>query len=195
MDRIAAINYINTAMNSLQAALNVLNATPIGVAVYGQRDVRWASVILGTSQVTIGGYGCLMTCVASLLTDAGTDMTPDELNTWLKANGGYKNGNLFVFNSVDKLNTVKFYNIIDCAMVPAPVAQLDEFIAEGWFVAVKVDFDPKTMAVEEHWVRYLGSGQMMDPWIGDIAPIVPRYKGTDAAEAILRAAIYKKIAL
>lgn len=162
------------------------------VTLYSQRDPRWASDKLGTSATTIGGYGCLMTCAASVLTDAGTVMDPAALNVWLKVNGGYTSGNHFVFASIDKLNTVKFVNIIDCANVPAPIIALDEAIANGDYVIVKVDFDPATMQVEEHWVRYIGAGQMMDPWRGDIAPIVPRFRGKDAAQAILRAAIYNR---
>ena len=128
-----------------------------------------------------------------MLTDAGVAMTPDALNTWLIANGGYADGNLFVFNSVDKLGVVKFDTIIECANVPAPVADLFERVKLGDFVIVKVDFDPKTKEFEQHWVRYVGNGQMFDPWQGDIATITPRYRGKDAAQAILRAAIYRKV--
>jgi hypothetical protein len=163
------------------------------VTTYNQRNPLWGAAKLGTSNTTVGGYGCLMTCAASMLTDAGAAMNPLQLNNWLKANGGFTGSNLFVFASVDKLNVVKFYNLIDCASTPAPVAQLDELVSQGDFVIVKVDFDPATIRTEEHWVRYLGNGQMMDPWQGDIAPITPRYRGKDAAQAILRAAIYKRL--
>ncbi len=97
-----------------------------------------------------------------------------------------------MFNSIDKLGAVHFYNIIDCANIPAPVMQFDELIEQGDFVIVKVDFDATAAGIQEHWVRYLGGGLMADSWHGDIAPITPRYKGKDAAQAILRAAIYKK---
>lgn len=165
------------------------------VTVYSQRDLKWAGDKLGTSATTIGGYGCLMTDVASMLTDAGYKFTPQELNAWLIQNGGYTNGNLLVYAAIDKLGVVKFYNLIDCANIPAPVAQFDALVKQGDFVIVKVDFNPKTMQVEEHWVRYLGDGKMMDPWVGDIDSIVPRYKGKDAAQAILRAVIYKRVSV
>lgn len=165
------------------------------ITVYSQRDPAWAGSKLGTGATTIGGYGCLMTDAASVLTDAGYKVTPLELNAWLIGHGGYTNGNLFVYASIDKLNVVKFYNLVECANIPAPVAQFDSLVKQGDFVIVKVDFDPATMAVEEHWVRYLGDGKMMDPWRGDIASITPRYKGKDAAQAILRAVIYKRVSV
>ncbi len=48
--------------------------------VYNQRNPLWAAAKLGTSSSTIGGYGCLISCVASMLTDAGKVMNPLQLN-------------------------------------------------------------------------------------------------------------------
>lgn len=160
--------------------------------IYSQRDPQWANAKLGTSQSTIGGYGCLITSIASCLTDSGLAMTPLALNDWLKSNGGYSASNLFIFNSINKLNTLHFDSLLNCEGVPAPVIALDKAVYDGGYVVVKVDFDPKTIATEEHWVRYIGGSQMIDPWYGDIASITPRYRGKDAAQAILKAAIYKR---
>jgi hypothetical protein len=161
------------------------------VTLFSQRDPAWSALHLGTSSSTIGGYGCLITCVASMLTDAGKPFTPALLNAWLIQNGGYSGGNLFVFAAIDKLGLVKYDYMIDCATKPAPMTQLGAEIKAGKYVIVKVDFNPATLATEEHWVRYLGDGQMFDPWQGDIAPIVPRYRGATEAQAILRCLIYK----
>jgi hypothetical protein len=163
------------------------------ITVYSQRDPAWSMVKLGTSAVTIGSHGCLITCAASMLTDAGKLFTPALLNAWLILNGGYAGDNLFVFAAIDKLNAVKFEYMVECATKPAPMAQLEQEIAAGKFVIVKVDFNPATIATEEHWVRYLGDGQMFDPWQGDIAPIVPRYRGANAAQAILKCLVYRKV--
>jgi hypothetical protein len=178
-----------------QAAMIIEVMNPGGgkpeVTRYNQRDPGWAGIQLGSSVATIGSHGCLITCAASLLTDAGKVYTPATLNAWLVLNGGYSGGNRFVFTAIDKLHAVKMDYQIECATVAAPVAQLDAEIKAGKWVIVKVDFNPGTVETEEHWVRYLGDGEMFDPWVGDIAPMVPRYRGKDAAEAILRAVIYK----
>jgi hypothetical protein len=163
------------------------------VTLYSQRDPLWASERLGTSSSTIGGYGCLITAIASALTDAGKPYTPGTLNAWLVLNGGYSGGNNFVFASVDKLAVMKYEYMIECATKPAPLTQLEAELKAGKFVIVKVDFTPGTVAIDQHWVRYIGNGEMLDPWQGDIAPIVPRYRGVDAAQAILRCAIYRRV--
>jgi hypothetical protein len=162
------------------------------VTTFSQRDPAWAGIHLGTSSSTIGGYGCLITAVASMLSDAGKPYNPQTMNAWLILNGGYSNGNLFAFASVDKLGVVKYDYNIECATKPAPMTVIEAELKAGKFVIVKVDFNPATVATEEHWVRYLGDGQMFDPWAGDIAPIVPRYRGADAAQAILRCLVYKR---
>jgi len=56
---------------------------------------------------------------------------------------------------------------------------------------VQVDFVPD-LKRDQHWVLYLGDGMMMDPWVGDVAPIT-RYKGKDASECIRAVAIYRRI--
>ena len=69
---------------------------------YSQRDIEWAEDRLGTSkEYTMGTTGCLVTAVASMLSDL-TDrpVSPGELNLWLRENKGYASGALFVFSSV-----------------------------------------------------------------------------------------------
>lgn len=45
-----------------------------------QRDPRWRDVRLGFSQLTIGGYGCFLTCLAWMV-----GKTPIEVNDILRA--------------------------------------------------------------------------------------------------------------
>lgn len=163
-----------------------------GVTIYNQRDPRWANVRMGSSVGAIGAVGCLITSVASMLSDAGKILTPDMLNTWLTQNGGFVSGNLFVYNSIDKLGAVKFSTRIDCPLTAAPMAQLDAEINGSNFVIVKVN---NGLPPDYHWVRYLGKGEMVDPWYGDVTTITPRYKGANAAECIRAAIIYKRIGL
>lgn len=172
---------------------------PKQVTIYAQRDPQWASVKLGKSKYTIGSSGCLISSVASCLTDAGYKLTPKEFNDWLIAYGGYsmdKDNQLvdFIFAAPNRLGVILMDGLIECANTPAPIAELDRRISKGDYVVVKVDFDPKTIQVEQHWCRYIGGGQVVDPWYADIAPIVPRYRGRDAAQAIIYAVIYKAIA-
>lgn len=59
---------------------------------FSQGDERWKQDRLGTSRKsTIGRSGCVLSCLSMLLNAEATNprMTPDELNKWLKKNGGY----------------------------------------------------------------------------------------------------------
>jgi hypothetical protein len=71
--------------------------------LYSQCDSRWGGHQLGTSSKTICQAGCLMSSASMALAGTGHSYNPDTLNNWLKANGGYVSGNLFVWASINKL--------------------------------------------------------------------------------------------
>jgi ABC-type bacteriocin/lantibiotic exporter with double-glycine peptidase domain len=82
--------------------------------LYKQCNSAWGNQALGNSGGnTICSAGCLMSCVAMILntygkTISGAATNPGNLNTWLKNNGGYAQGDLFVWASVSKLG-LNFY--------------------------------------------------------------------------------------
>ena len=92
-----------------------------GFPYYSQCDSRWKNDRLGTSSDTLCSAGCLVSSVAMMLAGYnvkvnGADATPQTLNTWLTANGGYAQGNLFVWGSVGKLGfsyTGRFTSVSD----------------------------------------------------------------------------------
>jgi hypothetical protein len=71
--------------------------------LYKQCDSRWANDQLGTSSNTICKAGCLMSSAAMALSGTGHTHDPKSLNTWLKSNGGYVSGDLFVWGSINKI--------------------------------------------------------------------------------------------
>lgn len=71
--------------------------------MYKQCDPQWANDQLGTSTDTICKAGCLMSSAAMALSGTGHTYNPRTLNQWLKANGGYVSGDLFVWASINKL--------------------------------------------------------------------------------------------
>lgn len=87
----------------------VLMLVILGVALcvnypmYKQCDSKWGSEILGTGSKTICQAGCLMSSAAMALKGHGKNYDPHSLNQWLKSNGGYASGNLFVWASINKL--------------------------------------------------------------------------------------------
>ena len=71
--------------------------------LYKQCDPQWANEQLGTSSNTICKAGCTMSSVAMALSGTGHSFNPSTLNKWLKANGGYVSGDLFVWGSINSL--------------------------------------------------------------------------------------------
>lgn len=86
----------------LIAALTCL-ALSRSYPLYKQCDDRWRNEQLGTSSNTICSAGCLMSSAAMALSGIGKNYNPSTLNTWLKGNGGYVSGDLFVWASINSL--------------------------------------------------------------------------------------------
>jgi hypothetical protein len=146
-----------TAMNIL------LNIRPLA-----QRDPRWSSDKMGTTNIPIGNQGCLMvawTMVVRYL--LGLDVYPDEINGWLGANGGYQDGNLFVWSVSKKYDPrLTFGHRYNGAYLD----KIDEQLAKRMPVIVNVDLYPNTPTIEQHWVLIVGkmNGRYIihDPWFG-----------------------------
>lgn len=196
----ATVAQWNTAKKAFLA--DTPGTTNSGPTLYGQRNDPWAKKMLGGSKkYTIGQSGCLMTSYASIVTDAGCHMNPGEMNDWLLAHGGFArdiSGDLcnFVFAAGDALNVTKYEKMIACISTPAPMAEFDARVAAGDFVIVKIisrqSADPSQRLY--HWLRYIGpDGLCMDPWVGDVAHVTPRWPGKNDAEAIIGALYYKRL--
>lgn len=145
---------------------------------YSQRDLRWASKRLGTSSSTIGGYGCLLTCMATLAKYYGKDTDPDRLNQSLIAIEGFTNGNLYEwYTGVPKI----YPDIICTKLKQTPFnldsrhfTEIDEQLKKGYPVVIEVDFYPDP-AVQMHFVVIIdGSGgeyTVYDPYYGDLSSL------------------------
>ena len=138
-----------------------------------QRDPRWSKQQLGTSNTTIGGFGCTITSIAMLI---GT--TPDVVNRELKRVGGYANGNLVIWSKVPVafpqlifIKRVNYYNNDD---VKANLPCL-----------VEVDFDGSPNTFGNHWIVFIGNQRLLDPWTGQDRP-------TSTYPILKGYAIYKK---
>ena len=134
---------------------------PIGW--YSQRDNSWKDIRLGSesqtaTDCTIGNYGCAMTCGAMLnhieIGGDSSEVTPNDLNTWLINNNGYQYQNgyaLIVWSKIADMDGQGglIYNGFDD--VEDNWAYLDTQLDSGKKVIVKVT------AIEggqsfEHWV-------------------------------------------
>jgi len=133
--------------------LNWKNGGVMDIKPLAQGDARWGGDKLGTSNTTISGYGCLITCVTMMLNHLGWAETPGTLNVKLRDNGGFHSGNLFVWGSLSALYPgVKFaYRYAGSAL-----DKINASLAAGMPVIVHVDYNPSTQAIDEHWVLVVG---------------------------------------
>ena len=143
--------------------------------VYNQRDIRWAAHPLGTKS-TIGAHGCLMTCASMVCNFFGHASNPLQLNNWLTANEGYLDGNLFLWDAIERLYPdLKF----DGFVYNPTRAQIAAAIRGGTLPILYVDFDDSTPLIEMHWVLGIGvmDGDVIiaDPWTGTIGKLSEMY--------------------
>lgn len=144
---------------------------PLDIPLYSQKDSRWASNKLGTSNVTIGSYGCLITAAAMVCKFYGKDTDPSRINQALIDVNGYASGNLLIF---DAINTIypdiavdwdKFLNNPTESMV-------DGVLKQDIPVIIQVDYNTNTPALEQHWVVVIGKDEngylIADPIDGEI---------------------------
>src|SRR3990167_983804 len=98
---VVAVLLLALASSTFAIQCNLAKSCPL----YKQCDSRWGNDGLGSSS-TICKVGCLMSSVSSAMAGWGKNVNgqtpnPQNLNAWLKSNGGYQ-GNLFMWGAVAK---------------------------------------------------------------------------------------------
>jgi hypothetical protein len=137
-----------------------------------QRDPRWASLLLGTSGLTVGSQGCVVTCCSYDLTRAiGRDITPAELVPWLNTHGGFTNGLLY-WRKIDEFSKGKL------RYWALPVGKR--------FTLIRGQFKPNDRWFQ-HWIALIpGTGMCMEPWRGQFRKIDPSWFRPDGRRVYFR---------
>jgi len=104
----------------------------------------WNSATLGTCSWTICQKGCAISSVSMYLRKRGLNTDPGQLNTWLKANGGYADGCDLYWGKVDSLGKTRCQGFQS-----GTYAQACSWISSGYGVILNVENGG-------HWV--LGTG-------------------------------------
>jgi hypothetical protein len=117
-----------------------------------QRDPKWTNIKLGTSNVTIGTHGCVVTGLAIL-----ANTTPDVVNERFLAVDGYSLGNLVIWDKVKEALPDMY-----CAKTGWKYDNAD--VLKNLPCLVEVDGAP--IGASRHWVVYIGNQKMLDPWTG-----------------------------
>ncbi len=144
--------------------------------LYWQRDERWIRKPLGTSG-TIGQWGCAMVSETNVLNQLGIVTNPMANNQWRTTHGGYRNGNLILWDKVEE----QFPDIIWEGRTFNPTdAIMRQKIASGCGLVILVDFNESTPGLEEHWINSVNRGDgdlwVHDPWTNEIIRLRDKYK-------------------
>ncbi len=163
--------------------------------VFSQRDERWRSIALGGSNVTIGDYGCLLTCYAMVLRYYGWATDPGMLHgLFMKARGFDSNGN-YHWDTATNIygGTQEIVDARNRSLTDAELKKMLDAINKGYPVIIQVDMVPSTTKADMHFVvgyEYRdGEVMIADPWTGKQYSLRSRYGSTWA----LKRAIYRYI--
>jgi len=128
------------------------------------------------SKVTIGRFGCTLTCIADLSTYYGDNLTPHDINERAK----FTNGALIYWNSVNFPHFVfdrRAYgrdnnSIMRALKDPDTAVILQVAAASHWVVATG-------------WQKEINDFKIADPWLGDFSNMA-RYKKDITGAAYFR---------
>lgn len=150
---------------------------------YLQSDIRWKDTRLGTGDYTIGNAGCLLCSTAVACTMLGYPETPDSLNSKLVAINGF-DASLIKLGFVPMaVSGMKYLNYVKCPDDAAPMELINSNMDAGNVVIVKIDSDPNTVGVQDHWVvlesrkegEYIIIDPLPDTWTGNTAHLLSHY--------------------
>jgi hypothetical protein len=169
---------------------------------FSQRDALWRKTVLGGpgSPVTIGSWGCLLTCFAMLACAYGCDTDPARLNRTLLEKNGYFQNYMVTWNALNTaFGTIVFDGKADSN--PALLGRIDDSLAAKRPVPIRVDRTPATRYNDndQHWVLAVardGNDYVVnDPIDLDQKPVslMKRYgRGQDLGASVLSAIFYHR---
>ena len=116
-----------------------------------QNDEKWKNTKLGNSSETIGGWGCLLTSVTMMLNGIGYNETPETVNEKMKKAGGFQ-GAFFIPSVLPFVwPNCAYRDMQPCESSPAPIAMIDNAVAQGKPVILQVDWN-KQAGIQTHFV-------------------------------------------
>ena len=137
---------------------------------YRQNDETWRSARMGAAPDTMGGSGCLVTCLAASMemqkktADVGYRMTPGELNEELVDHQVYDERANVLWNPLREY--LKGWTVETPSKPDGD--EIEEMLRAGYFPIVKVRM-PRSGA--NHWVMLMGAENgeyyCMDPLHGE----------------------------
>ena len=116
-----------------------------------QDDPRWGSETMGMPGHTIDNKGCLITSVAMIARSKGSEVTPLDVNNYMKNNGGYvpNSSNMYWGSAENYLESVSGINVTSKVI---PSNELNTFLENGNPAIIHVAGNTS----DGHWVVATG---------------------------------------
>lgn len=126
------------------------------MAIYSQKDPRWANIKIGNTNLTIGNFGCYMVDLAML-----ANIPPNEVNALFTKKKAY--------NENGEIINERAYNLLGMTFLGKSTVRPAELcIATTCFYAPKFP--------RHFFIMRPGGQKIVDPLVG--AEIWNKYKGT-----------------
>ena len=147
---------------------------------FSQRDPRWASDKLGTSDSSMGGWGCVVTSHAAVYKYLGIDIDPGRLNKLMIEWDGYDDTNLWRWWTPELHLPVKWEREPKGTTARERIELVRSLTSKGIPPVLCVDFQLATSDLQSHFVVGLGVTAendviIMDSWDGQIKSFKSTY--------------------
>lgn len=157
--------YLPHEKHDLTISKTLLYSDDMQPLLLSQNDPRWKGTILGESQVTIGGYGCTITCIAMKY-----GLNPEQVNLLFNQNGVFAAP---ASNPRQKnlVNWTKIGQALPGVSLGYRYYEYNNEVAlQNMPCLVEVDFDGTDRIDKRHWVLFIGNQRLYDPWDGQEKP-------------------------
>lgn len=119
--------------NGIQVNPTVNHVVSEQVVLYRQDDEKWADDKLGDSVYSMAGSGCLVSCIASAISNVENRITPGELNALFSENGVYDTEGNIQWGQISELEG------FEVEVLSSPSNEIiEKCLAEGKYPIVRV---------------------------------------------------------
>ena len=171
---------LSVDMGGAWVDISINEIKPAGSDFYplAQREPAWRDDLLGFSNLTLGGWGCALTCASMVCRTVDWAFTPETLNVELRDVNGFYGAHLDWSVIPQVVPGLKFDGIVNWTNGPADMAAIYGHL-ERHPLIVWVDFDPGG-GHNTHFVlvteRYGDTDLLcLDPWDGYEGRLLLRY--------------------
>ena len=148
----AAIFIINKIVDRGGTKVSCTSDYPVneGLTAYRQDDIRWKSDKIGNSSYTMEDSGCIISSIATAISESENALNPGELNDYLSKNNVFDlEGNL----QWQTMNELPGFHVEVYSDVSAEI--IDSCLADGHYPVIKVH--RKVIGSYHHYVLIIGT--------------------------------------